>query len=266
MTVKELFKNVTREEISKACDNGYSVEKKYKEALLKAYDSIKKLVPAERDEDDSVTHVLTELVMDDFFEDNCPEEDLYYYGLTGFNAKAKDGVNYGLEFTSWNKILNYEVWENSILAFGKVNCVISLLYEMSFLGCDEEMHSENVAKELNILDERQKDAEEHPENLIPIDNLFKELGFEDTRTEEEKDKDNQKMDDVCKINLLHKLGLLGYDFFSDDKHSFHLEQSQIDEISKLVISGVKGYDLLNKCKELSPNNEFLENNLFKRNK
>lgn len=264
MTVKELFNSVSLEELEKACDNEtYGIGKKYKKVMLYAYNNIKNIIPV-KDIEKEVSHILVSLSMDDCADDEDlkNQDDLFYLSMTGFNPD-KPFTNYGMEFTAWEKILAYEVWDNSIKAFGKANCLVAIIYEMTFFGCDQESHVENTENEMKILNERAEDAKEHPEKLISADEFFASIGYVDTRTEEDIKREHAISDDIMKINIIHTIGLLGYDYFSNgEKYNTYMNKNDVLKVKELVLDNVKGYDLLNKCKELFPDNTFFSNRIF----
>jgi hypothetical protein len=96
--------------------------------------------------------------------------------------------HYAYEFSPHEEILGYDVSEASRYEVGDdVTVALSIFNEMTFCGITEEHHKEKVEEITQSLKEAEESIENGTAECRPIEDLFKELGWEDTRTKEEKD-------------------------------------------------------------------------------
>ena len=106
---------------------------------------------------------------------------------------------YAFEFNDWKEILGYSVSDVSIKEYG-LNVVVSAIFdEMTFFGLEYEKVNERTEEEMNILDERIKEIEEHPENLKPISEVFEKFGLE-PETQEEIERRKKELLEEMKLN------------------------------------------------------------------
>lgn len=106
---------------------------------------------------------------------------------------------YAFEFNDWKEILGYSVSDVSIKEYG-INVVASAIFdEMTFFGLEYEKVNERTEEEMNILDERIKEIEEHPENLKPISEVFEKFGLE-PETQEEFERRKKELLEEMKLN------------------------------------------------------------------
>ena len=106
---------------------------------------------------------------------------------------------YAFEFNDWKEILGYSVSDVSIKEYG-INVVASAIFdEMTFFGLEYEKVNERTEEEMNILDERIKEIEEHPENLKPISEVFEKFGLE-PETQEEIERRKKELLEEMKLN------------------------------------------------------------------
>lgn len=106
---------------------------------------------------------------------------------------------YAFEFNDWKEILGYSVSDVSIKEYG-INVVASTIFdEMTFFGLEYEKVNERTEEEMNILDERIKEIEEHPENLKPISEVFEKFGLE-PETQEEIERRKKELLEEMKLN------------------------------------------------------------------
>ena len=106
-------------------------------------------------------------------------------------------TSYGYEFSPWEDWLGLDIDEDSLNACGTDEGLTDVLREMTFNGFTRESQDERRAEleesashfdELMAMDE-----EERKEHLISWEEVKKDLGFEDTRTPEEKQRDTDNM-------------------------------------------------------------------------
>lgn len=122
--------------------------------------------------------------------------------------------SYAFEFEPWNQILGYEVANSSIEEYGINEVAAAILNEMTFFGYEEANALKHAQNEINILNERIQEIEEHPERTVPAEQVFQELreefGWEEP-SEEEKEESHKriieelKMDQQESIKILKKM-------------------------------------------------------------
>lgn len=104
------------------------------------------------------------------------------------------------------KILNLEVSEYCLNKYGKEKVAASILKELCFLGINYENSEIKKKKIVSKLKESIDKIELNPESCLSSEEVFGKLrdkyGFEDNRTEEEKEEEhNQSVENVKKIIL-----------------------------------------------------------------
>lgn len=101
-------------------------------------------------------------------------------------------ISYGFEFTKWEHVLGWDVYEGNIQELGVQNCIYALLYEMSFNGMDRESQEERKAElEQSVAESEAIFAmpeEERAKHLFSFDevkqHLKDEFGWEEPSPEE----------------------------------------------------------------------------------
>lgn len=125
---------------------------------------------------------------------------------------------FAYEFTEWETILGYQVYEENFKKFDVQDCIYAVLYEMSFNGMDRESQLErkeeldaSVAEvdEIMALPEEERDCRLHS-----FDDVMKEWGYEDTRTQAQKDEELRSMY-YCSLKRLCEK-------YKDVKEYYHL--------------------------------------------
>ena len=104
---------------------------------------------------------------------------------------------YGYEFSRWEEILGAEVYPENYNHIGKIGFIAAALYELSFNGFtreEQESRREELDESIREADEISALSEEEREkHYHTLDELQEKWGFEDTRTEQEKEEDYRKM-------------------------------------------------------------------------
>jgi len=119
---------------------------------------------------------------------------------------------YAIEFSDWVDILEFYVAETCIEMYSREEVLAGILNEMLFFGfeeskmIDEREELVRRAEEVKKYDELPE--EERKEHFKDFDLVLKEIGFEDTRTQEEKDASQLKHWRNCIKNLIRKANML----------------------------------------------------------
>ena len=92
-----------------------------------------------------------------------------------------------LEFTAWNEWLGMDIDKKSLQNFSELEIIAHCLYEMTFMGFEEEeIQAEMNKVEKDIEDYKNMTDEEKEKNTTSLDELLKEFG------EEKKDNTDKK--------------------------------------------------------------------------
>lgn len=230
MIVKELFQKADWKIIAKEiADNDYMLSidqtkteeekeiknKKYAEIIIHSVQEMLKLEEIINEE--NILAVMKVIALDE--QDNTyytasliKKSDLMNKEIRYVNYDDKDTdqesfeeiekkyvQTYAFEFNDWKEILGYSVSDVSIKEYG-INVVASAIFdEMTFFGLEYEKVNERTEEEMNILDERIKEIEEHPENLKPISEVFEKFGLE-PETQEEFERRKKELLEEMKLN------------------------------------------------------------------
>lgn len=100
----------------------------------------------------------------------------WWLDVSGRNLDdPSDTDYYSLSCSPWAEWLSTEIRPRDIKAHGKGNCLAAILYEITFNGFTEEETS-NFIEEIN---NRKREAEEHPETLIPYNPQLTEEDYKE---------------------------------------------------------------------------------------
>lgn len=113
------------------------------------------------------------------------EEEETYMDISMMNwkeLKEDHPCSYAIEFNEWKENLGYSVSLTSLQEFSKPYLVSELLYEFTFLGCEEE----NVETQRDILIDRKKEIDQAIEtgdhskfvSFHSVEEMAKELGID----------------------------------------------------------------------------------------
>lgn len=112
-------------------------------------------------------------------------------------------IHYGIEFTPWNEVMQYEILCRNIEECG-LSVICAILYEITFYGPDEQVIQEHGKH----LAELSKHVKEHPEELIPWDKANECFEVEDGMTLKQKKESILKDYNICFINSMKHLSTL----------------------------------------------------------
>ena len=120
--------------------------------------------------------------------------------------------SYAIDFMPWPEVLGLEVDEENIKEYGADNILASVLYEITFFG----FHEEEIEKEREKLIESIKEAEEmmklpkeeQDEYFVSAEDIFKDLGYAEEKTERKKEESDKLFRRRMLKNLLWKYEVL----------------------------------------------------------
>ncbi len=103
-----------------------------------------------------------------------------YVNVSGRENNPKENPNeltnsLAIEFTPWNEWLGMDIDKNTLQDFTELEIIAHCLYEMTFMGFEEEEIQSEMDKLKGIADEyKNMSEEEKKENTISLDDLFDE--------------------------------------------------------------------------------------------
>ena len=103
-----------------------------------------------------------------------------YVNVSGRENNPKENPNkltdsLAIEFTPWNEWLGMDIDKDTLQDFTELEIIAHCLFEMTFMGFDEEEIQAEMDKLKDIADEyKNMSEEEKKENTISLDELFEE--------------------------------------------------------------------------------------------
>ncbi len=146
----------------------YPGEKKSVSAYEQVFNDLKLMEPVAGD----VSIVLS--------NENDDFDNSSYVDVSGRENNPKENPNeltdsLAIEFTPWNEWLGMDIEKNILQDFTELEIIVHCLYEMTFMGFDEEEIQAEMDKLNSISDEyKNMSDEEKKENTISLDDLFDE--------------------------------------------------------------------------------------------
>jgi len=100
-----------------------------------------------------------------------------YVDVSGYYKNPKteeEKFSQAIEFTAWNKWLGMDMDKSSLLNFSELEIIAHCLYEMTFIGFEEE----DIQEEFNNLEDsvdeyKNKNEDDKTKNLTSFDDLLK---------------------------------------------------------------------------------------------
>jgi len=176
MTFKELLETVSFEVVWQELKKEYCLKDEAFEVYIRVFHQLKELMP-------EPNHDLMRLVVAKV-EDGL-EPGTYIYDV--FGIKPGDNEHYALELLPWSNWLSFEVVEKCVEAYSASVVVAHSLYEITFYGYDAVDVEAIINDEIDILRDRRKELEDGKAKLVSWDEVCKNIGYVDERTEEEKE-------------------------------------------------------------------------------
>ena len=130
----------------------------------KVFNELKIMVPVEN----NITILLNNII-DEF--DNEEYVDVNGYNNDGTKA-SEFSDSLALEFTPWDKWLGMEIDKNNLIEFSEFEIICHCLFEMTFIGFDQDIIEKELEKLNGIVEEieNMSDAEKE-EKLIPFEKI-----------------------------------------------------------------------------------------------
>lgn len=175
MTFKELLKTVVFNDVWTELEKEYCIKDEAYETYFKVFNQLKGLTPEPNH--DGFCLVIARV------EDGLAPGTFTY---DVFGIKPGDNDHYALELLPWSKCLSFEVVKKCVETYNAAVVVAHSLYEFTFFGYDATDIKINGEKEIEILRERREEIENGTEELVSWDEVCKDIGYVDERTEEEK--------------------------------------------------------------------------------
>lgn len=143
------------------------------------------------------------ILVKDLFE-NDQYYDLFfmnYSDIKNYSSEENNSKNYSLSFVPWHELLGYNVCKKSLESYGMETIIAEFIWEITFYGWTEASMEEEKNKLNESIEEYEQLKESNSLKTYTIDELFSALGYEDTRTEEEKQEELSLIENTNKENL-----------------------------------------------------------------
>lgn len=189
MIFKELLRTVAFDDVWAELYKEYSLKDEAFEVYLKVFNQLKELTPVPNHDGFRLAVVKVE---DGF------EPGKFVYDVLGI--KPGDKEHYALEMLPWKEWLSLIVVERCVEIYGSATVVAHSLYEITFFGYDAVDVEAKIEKEFEILKERQEEIENGTAKSVSWNELCKELGYVDSRTEEEKRLEHRQFECIMAEN------------------------------------------------------------------
>jgi hypothetical protein len=122
--------------------------------------------------EDSEITICVENVEDDF----DGEQYVDVCGKYLFPKNEEEEYSQAIEFTAWNKWLGMEISEESLQSFTELEIIAHCLFEMTFVGFEEEEIQEKLnALEQDVEEYKNMTDEEKKANKTSLEDIFKDL-------------------------------------------------------------------------------------------
>jgi len=187
----DLIKSVVFADVWTELNKEYSMKDGAFEAYQRVYNQLKELTPG--------------LNHDGFCLAVARVEDKFEPGtfiFEVFGMKPGDKDHYALELSPWKEWLSFAVIEKCIEIYGAAAVVAHSLYGLTFFGYDVAVVEANIKKEIKILRERHEEIENGIAKLISWDEVRKNIGYIDERTEGEKQFQHRQFERIIAENSI----------------------------------------------------------------
>lgn len=190
MYLYELLNKTPFKSLERVLINDYHFTER--ESLL-IYNELKELTPVKSDSGWLTIHPIIDLSKETI--------DASYY------IKEKgQWVPYSFLLEERESILGYRVHPRSLIDYTGEEILGIVISEMTFFGVDQDTNDKRKAELQSELEEASKESREHPEILVPLEDLANELGIDydindkdDWNFEEEQELNKRKMEPYLKF-------------------------------------------------------------------
>lgn len=142
-------------------------QKKNKERYETIFFELKNLVP----ENSDMTLYFNLMSAD---KDSLVDEDwvdLYFKNGSMRDEDSNIEETFCMDFSPWTEWLGVKIGEEVEKEYTQEEIISYCLYNMTFCGFSQD----DIKNQLDELNRRIKEAEEHPERLIPMEDVFKNI-------------------------------------------------------------------------------------------
>ena len=140
------------------------------------FDKLRMLHPVETDISIVISHK-----KDDYDQSEYIDVSGYYNNPQEKNIEPNPSL--ALEFTSWDKWLGMDIDINTLNSFSELEIIAYCLYEMTFIGFEEETIKAELERIENIVEEIENMSEEEKREKLKswddIKKMWKDKGVED---------------------------------------------------------------------------------------
>ena len=189
MTFRELLEKVMFDDVWITLQKEYCMKDEAFESYFNAFCQLKGLTPEPNHDDFRLVVARVE---------DGLEPGTYTYDV--FGVKPNDKVHYALELLAWNKWLSFDVVEKCVEEYGATAFVAHSLYELTFFGFDAGDVVVNIAREIEILNERHREIETGTAKLVSWDEASENMGYNDDRTAKEKELQHKQFERIAAEN------------------------------------------------------------------
>jgi len=112
--------------------------------------------------------IVVEMVKDGFSEDG--EEEYLSCDGKGLDEEG-NMIRWGLEFDTWDNWLAEDIDEDCFNKLDEITILVGIIWEMTYNGYTQKQR--DIRKDELV--DRQKESEEHPENLLTLDEVKNNL-------------------------------------------------------------------------------------------
>jgi len=176
---KKLLKSVSFDEVWTELNKEYSMKDGTFEAYKRVFNQLKELTP-------EPSHDKFRLVVARV--EDALEPGTFIFDV--FGIKHGDNDRYALELLPWREWLSFEVVEKCIEAYGAAAVVAHSIYELTFFGYDVSAVEANTKKEI----------ENGTAEFVSWDEVCKDIGYVDDRSEEEKESQHKQFERIITEN------------------------------------------------------------------
>ncbi len=171
MKLKELIDSNNWLSISMTLTSLYPDQKEGLEAYEKVFGTLQRMSPTDSD---------IEIVLSLCYEDETNE--VSYVDVSGRKKNSKDSQlteSLALEFVPWTQWLSMTISSETSKHFNELEIISHCLYEMTFVGYDEEKIQRQFSLiQATVDDYKNMTVEERQTNSKPLDDFLQELNDE----------------------------------------------------------------------------------------
>lgn len=176
MILKTLLKQYTWLSIASILWEVYPDEKKSSEGYQEVFEKLLLMLPQDSEMAIMVTHC----------KDNFDGEE--YVNVSGEYLHPKneeETYSHAIEFTPWQEWLGMEIHPESLDHFTELEIIAHCLYEMTFIGFEEEEIQEEMNRIKDISDDfKNMNDEEKEANTTSLEDFLEDLKRDDTTENE----------------------------------------------------------------------------------